>query len=321
MLHLFNFLMLSKYYRFGWIDSIHTFNDQDKVLRFSRAKIVFFNQLLRLLNIKIRVWIDHSQSPYNFGTSSYNSKNLSTGLIHKFGDDSNSKAFHTDLTISRNYNNELKGFNILYQWTHFSPFFSDNLNFNYLHHNKVNNYFASMYVTDDLLIPSIDRQGYKFHRFLSYYYLNRINDSEFEQPWITNLDYYINRNILEEIVNLGFYSSIATHFGYPHTETIEKEYLLNPIVNQLIEFQESGKLLLVRTERLLNYARMEKYISWYYVQDEQSLKIIIRSIDDFHIGSFIPQLDDIRGLTFYVQNPFQTMFILVKKRLITNILS
>jgi hypothetical protein len=277
----------------------------DRVAPFSRFKIHTIQKLLQFKKLGIKVWIDHGQSPYNFGSTNYISDDVENAILHKQGDQLKSKAYHTDLTIA---SDKSFGINLVYAWSHFSPIDVDlNLNFNYFHHNKViESDHKSPFVTKDLLIPSATIDGKKYHRFLRFYFLEKKSDFDIIQPWSSNINDYINENILNEIVQNGYYSSIATHIGSERKRWNELYLDIRDAFYLISQYQEEKKLLLTRTSRMLDYARVDKYLKWSYFQDNNITKIIIESIEDTHLGAFVPKLDDIRGITFYVQNPWQT---------------
>jgi hypothetical protein len=295
-----NLFSFRKFYLSGWFDSIHTFGEEHKVLFCSRLLVKVMDYIFKLLKIRIKVWIDHSQSPYNFGSSHLEHNEILIGISHKHGDDETSNAFHTDITLQNNQISDSYGLKIVYAWTHFSPFDIENPNFDYLEHNYQRDIPPSKYSTRDILIPSVERNGYKYHRFIRFYYLKKV-DTVIDQPSAININDYLNPTILEEVSELGHFSSIATHL-YKFSDS---KITVSKALEGLIDAQRTGRILVSSTVRMLDYARMDKYLVWSYDQDINTTKIFINLINDNHLGAFIPKIDDLRGLTIYVQNPWQ----------------
>ena len=69
-------------------------------------------------------------------------------------------------------------------------------------------------------------------------------------------------------------------------------------------------MLIARTVRLLDYARTQNYVRYSSAQVDGKMYININSLEDPVLGTTIPSLDEVRGLTFYVDDPGNTYLLL-----------
>lgn len=297
-------------YSQGKIDSIHSITEEHKIQILSRYRIKRILKKIRKLGVEIRVWIDHSATPYNFGNTVYTSRQSASGEKHKSGDQKSSFFYHTDLLFNLKY-----GLIPKFVWHNISPFQFNDVNFNYEHHNKVNKIGSSKYVTRDILIPNVTRDGEKYHQFLRFYFSKETDSSDWVQPNLSNISYQLNKKILNEIAMQGYFSSVATHFGRPIQINDDDIKQLIISLNLLKTFQLEKMILITRTSRMLKYALIDKYLEWRYSQTEMNTDIFIDKINDSTCGVFTPKLEDLRGLTFYVPNPSKTnIYIKVDKK-------
>ncbi|NLI92795.1 MAG: hypothetical protein GX434_11505 [Peptococcaceae bacterium] len=269
---------INHYFKCGWIDSLHTFGDfsrNDHAIRFRRDLAISALKAMNDSGFKPKVWINHGSESnvQNFG--GYNPKRVT-----KFqgGDDPKSPYYHTDLTLNCG---------IRYIW---------------------NSIGSEKFSTDDPLFPVNLRDGQKiwgFHR-----YTHDIANGKAIWTWEpAELSKQITKSRLDQLVREGKYSIVTQHFGkgsngFPFTqEGIQSLRLLKT-------YDDNGKILVARTSRLLDYARSRKYVHYAVAELDGKTYINIASIDDPIWGTSIPSLDEIRGLTFHVENPEKTILLL-----------
>ena len=119
----------------------------------------------------------------------------------------------------------------------------------------------------------------------------------------------ITKQRLDQLVQERKYSIITQHLGkgtddFPfNSDDIQTLQLLKT-------YQDEGKILVARTVRLLDYARTQKFVRYSIAQVDGKKYINIDSIDDPVLGSSTPSMDEIRGLTFYVDDPENTYILL-----------
>ncbi|MFH2050266.1 MAG: hypothetical protein ABIJ12_12565, partial [bacterium] len=61
-----------------------------------------------------------------------------------------------------------------------------------------------------------------------------------------------------------------------------------------------GDLFVTTTSRLLNYNVHHKFLNWHYNQNDDSVTIVIDNIKNDVEGNYIPAIDDLSGMTFYI---------------------
>ncbi|WP_407309726.1 hypothetical protein [Desulfosporosinus sp. SB140] len=266
------------YFKVGWIDSLHTFGDfsrNDHLIKFTRSLAVAAWDAMNQSGFKPEVWINHGSETnvQNFGV--YNSHTL---FKYQQGDNPKSPYYHTDLTLKNG---------IRYVW---------------------NSMGGNQFSYDDPLFPLHLRDGQNVWGF--YRYTNELNKGKIDWTWETQfISRQITKTRLDQLVQEGKYSVVTQHLGkgsngFPFTkEGIQTLHLLKT-------YNDEGKILVARTSRLLDYARSHKYVHYSVVQLDGKTYININSIDDLVLGSTVPSIDDIRGLTFYVNDPSNTCLLL-----------
>lgn len=261
------------YYKAGWIDSLHTFGDfsrNDKKSLFTRELADLAWKEMRTSGFMPKVWINHGTETnvQNFGA--YNAKGFS---YYQAGDDPKSPYYHTDLTL---------GNGIKFVW---------------------NSVGMSQFSYDDPLFPIKLRDGKQVWGFYRYAY----DVAAGKRIWtweVHELPRQLNKAHLEELVQGGKYAVVAQHLGKGYGALA---FTANDVqaLQLLKSYQDDRKILVARTERLLNYARVNHYIRYSILKSESKFYINLTKIEDPVLGESTPILEDVRGLTFYVNNPEQ----------------
>lgn len=274
---------ISTYYKVGWIDSLHSFGDfsrNDRCVKFTRDLAVAAWKEMNDRGFKPKVWINHGSesNAQNFG--SYNPNSL---FKYQAGDDPKSPYYHTDLTIDNG---------IRYVW---------------------NSIGMSQFSYDNPLFPIKLRDGRQVWGFQRY--THDVVNGKYDWTWETHeLHRQITEQRLKQLVQESKFSIIAQHLGKG-----SDGFPFNPIDIQALQllksYQDEGQVLVARTSRLLDYARAQKYARYSSVQIEGKTYINIKSIEDNVLKPTTPTMDEIRGLTFYVEDPDKT-FILLNMNLI-----
>jgi len=266
------------YYKVGWIDSLHSFGDfsrSDQSIKFTRALAVAAWKAMNDNEIKPEVWINHGSesNAQNFGA--YKPKTL---FKYHAGDDPKSPYYHTDLTI---------GNGIRYVW--------DSIG-------------MSQFSYDNPLFPIKLRDGKQVWGFQRY--THDIADGKYDWTWETHeLHRQITTQRLEQLVQEKKFSIVAQHLGKG-----SDGFPFNPIDIQALQmlktYQDEGKVLVSRTSRLLDYARTQKAVRFTSTNIDGKTYININSIEDPVLGTATPTMDEIRGLTFYTDDPDNTYLLL-----------
>lgn len=106
-----------------------------------------------------------------------------------------------------------------------------------------------------------------------------------------NLHLQVTAQRLDDMVTNGKFLIFSNHIGnLPFdSNTIGAFELLK-------SYQDSNQILIARSIRILNYDLAYRYLSWSY--DSGNNKIVIASINDPQSGTYVPTIDDIRGISF-----------------------
>jgi len=172
---------------------------------------------------------------------------------------------------------------------------------------------SEQFSTDNPLYPINLRDGQKVWGF--YRYTNELVNGKIVWTWEpSELSKQITKPRLDQLVKDRKYAVVTQHLGkgsngFPFTqEGIQSLRLLK-------SYDDEGKILVARTSRLLDYARSSKYVKYTVAEIEGKTYIDIISINDPLEGASVPSLDEIRGLTFHVENP-ESAFLLLNDNLI-----
>lgn len=261
---------VKKYIKAGWIDSIHSFGDfsnpDKKTTYFTREHAKKAIEQLEEDDLYINIWINHGNESniQNFG-GTYNFTE------YQQGDDPEAFGYHTDLTIP---------YGIEFLW--------DSLGDDQLGHQSV-------------LYPIHLKDGQKVWGYKRYTHVKEEEGTR----WLWGI-HFLQEQLSEENLNTimdeGLYSVIAQHLG---TEVVDGMYPESAIdtFKRLKKAQDDGNILVARTSRLLEYNRNHDFIRFEKKIVNDHIEIHIEAIDDPIFGPFTPTLDQVRGFTFYVDNP------------------
>jgi hypothetical protein len=157
--------------------------------------------------------------------------------------------------------------------------------------------YRNTFGKDNLLVPATFRDGNKFWHFSRYssgsYFADKI-------------DTILNAKNLDSLVAKNQLEVAYTHFGYWSDNSNRVNPELSPssidAFRLLKAYQDEGKILVAKTSRLLRYNLGLEHATFTANQLNQDVTINITAIKDTQFGDFIPTVDDVRGLTFYVSN-------------------
>ncbi|MZP28136.1 hypothetical protein GTO91_00155 [Heliobacterium undosum] len=270
---------ISHYLRCGWIDSIHSYGDFTRTdpadVRFARSLAEAAAKEWRRTGMdkRFEIWIDHGNSAnvQNFGGADRD------GLHYQAGDDPASPYYHTDLLP-----------NIRFVW------------------GSTRGSFESRLCRPSLLYRRTLRDGKRLWGF--YRYTNEGLDGKNSPRWIWSphlLKEQLNPENFRQLKESGGYAAFAQHLGGPSNLNPPFRPLEYEPLQLLAREQEQGEILVARTSRLLRYNLADLFVRWSAARDAAgNVTIDISAIDDPHRGSYIPTVDDIRGITFSCSDPF-----------------
>jgi len=262
--------LIAYYCEVGWIDAMHSYGDFSMV---DESKTVFTRGLaekaveeMAARGMVVTVWINHGNrsNVQNLERRAKNGK----GSYRK-GGDLGSEYYHADMTIPAG---------VKFVW------FS----------NEDGNFGA-----DTPLYPAELEDGQKVWGFNRYTGKHTRTVSEYYWS-VFFMHKQLTAEHLDSIVQKNQFAIVAQHLGgstyyYPLTDEAVESLRL------LAQYQQNGDILVARTSRLLEYARVRDRVQYERIQDGDSVVINITAIDDPQLGMDItPALDSLRGLTFYV---------------------
>lgn len=314
-----NAQIIKRFINSRYMDIMHSYGEKAD---FTRKDAVRAIKELNDNQCKVDVWVDHAKTPDNLGDDT------TFGL----GDHPESSAYHSDLTlaygikfcwmgrvttvIGQSAPVSLKTFSSIYDSLH--PI--DSLK-NMLKEFAKNvlavlgNRKYAMHKNYDLIrVAKLDdgQKVYEFMRFDNYW------KGVAEGATSRRLAYVISRRTLERLKEVGGYMVVYTHLGKNSdcSQVIAEE--TQNALRDLASEQERGNIYVTTTSRLLNYYLNYKYLNWSHETKGDETVITISSVEDPVFGSFIPTIEDLQGITFYVPDK-DKIRIYINDKEITNI--
>ena len=258
--------MIAKYWEMGWIDSIHSFGDfsrTDGQALCDRSLAQAAWDAMLAKGVAPKVWINHGL-PTN--RQNFGGYTPITSTKYQAGDDPNSAYYHTDISMA----NGMK-----FVW---------------------NSRNCSMLGVENPLYLTRMRDGRLIWCFNAY--TGYTSEAGFQYQWTPyQLHNILTKENLDKLVADGSYSIIANHFGSGDLWEILGEHNL-PAFRLLRDYHKAGEIMVVRSSRLLEYAAVRECLR--YRTKSNSVDVI--AVDDPVVGSYVPQPQDLHGITFYVED-------------------
>lgn len=262
----------------GWIDCIHTFGDfsnaDERKTLFTKELAVQAYNTLKSIGFSPKVWINHGNrsNKQNFGAA-----NTSNFMSYQQGDNPKSAYYHTDITMSNG---------IKYVW------------------NSLN---SNSFGQDSPLYEITLRDGKKIWGFPRY--TNTMSRGKIDWNWTPGeIHRQLTEDNLNSIVNKKQYSIVAQHLGVDPKELFKEKNIR--ALRLLKQYEDNKKILVARTSRLLDYADAHKYVIYDKIIKDEVTYINIVGINDPIFKNPEPKIDDVRGLTFYTDNPEKTVLLI-----------
>lgn len=278
-------VILLKLIKAGYVDCLHSYGEFAEG-GFSRDLALRAVDFLKSESTSILVYTNHG------GTG--NNDNI--GPQPRFrGDDPNAIEYHTDLTIPLGMKFLWRG-----QVTHC---IGQDADFSLVNFAKMTyEYFQDLlnreiaYPHDNSLVHIFKLDdGQKVFDFIRY--IDPLG--KYPSARQEHIRYQIGPKVIDALIRRRGYLIQYTHLG---TNT-HPPYLSTPtldVFRYIKEKSDQGKLLVATTSRLLDYYVHSKHLYWHRSTKMDSLFIMIDSISNEVEGSFIPDENDLEGITFYV---------------------
>ncbi len=267
----------------GYLDCLHSYGHFFGGFNRSHAE-----QAIALHNgsLPVDVFIDHE--------GAINKHNI--GLNSSFiGDNPDSDVYHTDITVNAGIKFLWDGhvthcigqdadWSITNILKNTIEYFQDLLDSkNDYHHN---NSLVNILKLDD------DQHVFEFVRFINPW-------GEYSGAQETYIGYQLSHDVIDDLIENEGYMIFYTHLGDKESTEFLSEKTVDAL-RYIADKNNSGELFITTTSRLLNYNIHLKYLNWHVEASDDSVHIIIENIDNPVEGKFIPTLDDVAGITFYI---------------------
>ncbi|BCJ86796.1 hypothetical protein skT53_17810 [Effusibacillus dendaii] len=277
--------LIKHYADAGWIDGIHSFGDFSRKnpshTLFTRGLAQAAWDVMNRLGIHPSYWINHGNEANRQNFGGYNPI---TFLKYQAGDDPKSPYYHTDLTVKNG---------IRFVW---------------------NSLGESQFGQDSPIFPITLRDGQKIWGFHRYTY--DIIKGQIKWMWSADGDLYqaLTKERLDQLMAKQQYCIYAEHFG--GTKTPFTFYYPADVgaLRMLADYHHNGKILVARTSRLLNYSVAQQFVQYKMKKKNGKMVIFLKSIQDPIFGNQEITIDKVRGLTFYVEDPKNTIVFVNKER-------
>lgn len=268
---------IEKYILCGWLDFLHGGHaDNGEVLE--RYGLRNWTRLdgqqyldwieRRGLKGKIQVFINHSNVTANFGTS------IEPLGYRNCGDDPDSPAYWADLALE------------------------SGMKFFWSYNPSTSVAYRTTMGRESMLEPKTFRDGNKYWHFSRY-------SSGGSTKGNLIADGQITQNLLNYIEANGLFEISYSHFG--NSSVKQDGIIVDPEISSasqgalklLSDYHNAGRVCATRISRLLKYDLALHYLIFTATEDAIT-SINITSINDTQFGAFIPEIEDLRGVTFYV---------------------
>jgi len=142
----------------------------------------------------------------------------------------------------------------------------------------------------------------------------RGENSKKKYNWFVNcLRHQITPAKLDELEQNGHFCILANHLNVQNMRLEEEDiYAIRLLAER---FHQRKTILVTRTSRLLSYAVTQRYLKYQWIELDDIFIIRVVSINDPVTGSRVPEPHEIKGITFYTENPDKTVVFIVDKQI------
>ena len=298
----------------GYIDCLHSYGDTD-----NRDDIVRALGSLDSANCKIEVWINH------YGVSNDICKKFEYMFEQCEGDNPQSSAYHTDLTLAHG---------IRFAWvgattrivgqasqpkltTAFDPRHPRVSTGNVMKEvrkqilGRKDERFA-LHRSNDLMRPLTLADGRQVHEFIRY-----CNHPEGVPIGATSrgLAYVISKRNLANLIAREGYMIAYAHLGKNGDRAPVIATESQSALRHLATLNEQGEIYVSTTAKILKYKFAHQSIVATQVQRNGRTQITICEFDDPIEGRRIPSIEELQGITFYVEDSKRTDIFLASQKI------
>jgi len=312
-----NAQIIEKFIRAGYIDFLHSYGEKTDFTRKDAIKAI---KELSDNQYKVDVWVDHAKTPDNLGDD------RTFGL----GDHPESTAYHSDLTLA---------YGIKFVWLgRVTMVIGQSLPITLKTFSSV---YDSRHPVDSLknmvkefaknVLAVFGNKKYAMHKSYDLVRIAKLDDGQkvyeflrFDNYWkgvatgatSKRLAYVISKRTLDRLKKVNGYMIVYTHLGKnsDSSQVIAKETQI--ALRDLASEYERGNIYITTTSKLLNYYVNHKYLNWSYKTKDNEIIITITGVEDPVFGSFVPTIQDLQGITFYVPDKDKTRIYINDKEIV-----
>lgn len=274
---------LMDYARAGWIDTLHTYGNFNLLpahpSKFTREHAIHALDILEKNGVELRVWVNHGGRG--------NRQNIGDEAWYE-GDDPESSAYHLDF---------LKDYGTEYIWSHAG---ADQLGAPSVVSARALRDGARMFGFPRLTIVRDCRAAAHLGKLRGFGYSEGAAGTRLH-AWLPQaLALQLGDEALGSLVEQRHLCVFAQHLGAlaPMT-TFDRE--MAAALRRLRRWQDDGLILVARTSRLLHYNRVRDHLRFKVVSGGDRLVIDIEAVEDPVRGRWLPELEDLRGVTFTIE--------------------
>lgn len=289
----------------GYIDCLHSYGDTD-----NRDDIVRALDSLESSNCQLEVWINH------YGVSNDICKKFEYMFRHCEGDDPQANAYHTDLTLAHGIRFAWVGATtrIVGQSTRpklttaFDPRYPLVSTSNVMKEvrkqflGRTDERFA-LHRSNDLLRPLKLADGGRVHEFIRY-----CNHPEGVPIGATSrgLAYVISKRNLANLISREGYMIAYAHLGKNEDRNPAIAPESQAALRHLAMLNEQGDIYVSTTAKILKYKFAHQSMVATQVQQNGREQITIHGFEDSIEGRRMPSIEELQGITFYVDDSRHT---------------
>jgi hypothetical protein len=298
----------------GHIDCLHSYGD----LATKRQHAARALEELDRNNCKLQVWVDHGTALTNFGSD----------IMQGHGDEPGHAAYHADLTTGYGIKYICRGRVTSITGQNSRPNFSQILNSNHsiastktfikeISKHVLANFGNSkyrMHKRNRLIHPSFLRDGTPVLEFIRYnpHWAGPGKDSKPKE-----LAEALSTRSINHLLESCGVGVLYTHLGkMGNSKLIMHENIIDcfRIISELFHKRQ---LLVCTTRRLLQYNYIRNSIRFRVNHDDNKYVVIIDSITNPHLGSRLPTVEELQGITFKIPQTKSIRLILGNREIET----
>lgn len=291
---------LLQYVRYGWIDTLHTYgsfaNAHRRGIPFERRYAAVALGLLEGNDLKLRVWVNHG--------SKANTQNIGPAAYMR-GDNPAAAEYHADLLLQY-------GIRFMWDYRRADPDSSLFPRSPLIRMTLADGQRVWGFRRSTAVAVSAEEAESLRHRFPGARVFRRQTDGEWiAMVWHPQLlGWQLNRENLDAVVDAEAYAIFGQHLGVlelPRSRADASRGMFGDAALEafrlLASYEANGRILVARTSRLLEYARVVENLEFDVIRGEEGERIQVHEISDPILGASVPTVEQLRGVSFRVADP------------------